>query len=332
MKMLKKTVVTLLFLAVAQPAHGIIKIEDPSGQFKEKIEAAINSVSATPTGAILLNIIETHEMIIKVIKSSNKKMQYRDSKNMLLTTTSLLKQLNDWQLAHILAHEFEHAYQDFLDFSYEKALFPIRELSAFSVEARIWVEMGSPIDIDPNDIEEARFWLFDMWTWLDYPWTAMFGWIIRNQSMEFNYETRNWSAKLKKYWNRILNDEIIWRSEWKVHFPQRKNTAVVATKYLQKMVKFGAKNRGLKIRGKVSLWMPRILEDLAKLYDGEEIELRRKPSPSDLFIFRVIPYEIEIYRKEGSWFFRKSISHDLFGQPRRDMEVIEGVGEYTHRY
>ncbi|MBI5625438.1 MAG: hypothetical protein HY924_16795 [Elusimicrobia bacterium] len=192
-------------------------------------------------------------------------------------------------LAPILAHELEHLVQLDLGLSGAQAR-PARELAAFFVQCRPWVELGAPVEeLDwPRNGSNSR----DMWAWLDHPFTAATALAYRG-GLRLDLA----APKAAAYWRKTLADEKAWRKAWVDRFPKARDSQEAALFVLEQAAGFSA----VSLAGPVSAGLPDLIEAAAALAPGESLVVPFEPSAKDRALLEAAPISAKLSRRGSFW-------------------------------
>ncbi|MFH2203461.1 MAG: hypothetical protein ABIJ96_10125 [Elusimicrobiota bacterium] len=243
---------------VAAPAG--ISVVDPSWivvegrgaeleQAKRLLIAAAAIIGRTPTGQILARTLTQGGG--RVIVNKDGSFYVSDDDNAVVAGPDFVNPRTPAVLSPLFAHELEHLVQGQGGVKGKSAR-GARELGAFLVQCRLWIEAGAPTN--DADWERNGSNSQDMWAWIEYPHSAMAALKLRGR-LDFSLAER----KVRRYWRDVLGEEASWRGKWSAKFPKDRDSREAALFILEQASRFAEGRLG----GKVSPWLPDYLEDLA---------------------------------------------------------------------
>ena len=250
-----------------------------------KIERATVLLARTATGRSLSPTLAAKGGTVRVNEGGS--FYVTDSANEVSVGPEFILSRTDETAAVLFSHELEHLNQRALGLSGETAR-GVREMAAFIVQTRVWVELGASLresDLDANWNNSH-----DMNAALDYPATV---------STVLAYRS-GWRGdlsdkKVRAYWNTVLEEDAQWRAKWRAKFPKR-NSRESAYFVLNQALNFNG------INGEVSAWLPDVLESLMSLRKGKSLLLPVEPTEADKALLNSHVLAPKLVRgKSGSW-------------------------------
>lgn len=205
-----------------------------------------------------------------------------DGDNAVIAGWDFLHDKTDWQLAVFMAHELEHLLQRKLGLTGLAVRGP-RELGAFLVQNRTWVELGGRMNEAHWEGNQAN--TQDMWAWVEHPWSSLTALALRS---ELSVDPER--ADAREYLERVLADEKAWRAREAGRMPQGKDSRAAALFVLEQATRFAESSP----RGKVSAWLPGLLERAGALAPGAALPFPGEPSEKDLALLRAFPGGLDL--------------------------------------
>lgn len=195
-----------------------LRAESDSGRLELKLQAALAMLSGTPTGKPLAALVLSGRVKLDTKAASGP--MYEDGTDKVSYPREFIRDGDVWQQAVILAHELEHARQDHLGLRGPDAR-GAREVSAFLVQSRVWVELGGKVR--PQDLSRNGMNSHDMLAWLEYPSAAVAAISVRGtMPVELS------RPEVARYYHEIQREEDSWRAQWHSRFPKADSKASAA--------------------------------------------------------------------------------------------------------
>lgn len=263
-----------------------LKIDGTGDSLEEtadKIERAAALLSRSATGRALGPTLNAMGGTVRV----NHGGSFLVSGSEVSVGPEFLLERTDETAAVLFAHELEHVRQHALGLAGEKAR-GVRELTAFLVQTRVWVELGASLKED--DLKANWNNSHDMTAALDYPAAAMTVLAYRS-----GWRADLGDAKVRGYWLSVLKEDAAWRGRWRAKFPQR-DSAESARFVLKQALRF----QGMK--GDVSPWLPDVMESLMATPAGKTVLLPGAPTSADKALLDAHPLAPRLQQGEaGAW-------------------------------
>ncbi len=210
-----------------------------------------------------------------------------DSANEVSVGPDFINSRSDETAAVLFSHELEHLKQRSLGLSGETAR-GVRELTAFLVQMRVWVELGA--SLRESDLQGNWNNAHDVSAALDYPATVM---TVLAYRADFRADLSD--KKVRAYWNTVLKEDAQWRAKWRPKFPKR-NSRESAYFVLNQALNFNG------VKGEISAWLPDVLESLMGLRKGKSLLLPVEPTEADKALLNSHVLAPKLVRgKSGSW-------------------------------
>jgi hypothetical protein len=266
-----------------------LKVESGGGRDVEraaaKIERSSRLLSRTATGRALGYTLTEKGGTVYVNYGGS--FYVSDGDNQVSLGPEFALSRTDETLAVLFAHELEHLHQRSLGLAGESAR-GIRELAAFVVQTRAWVELGA--ELRESDLEANWNNSHDMAAALEYPASVMTALAYR---AEFRADLSD--KKVREYWSAVLAEDAAWRKRWSAKFPKR-DSRESAFFVLNQALNLGGGSRS------VSAWLPDVLERALTLRPGESILLPVEPTEADKALLEAHVLAPRLVRGEsGSW-------------------------------
>lgn len=250
-----------------------------------KIQRASVLLSRTATGRALGPYLA--EKGGSVLVHAGGSFYVTDSNTQVSVGPEFINSRTDATAAVFFSHELEHLKQKVLGITGETAR-GVRELTAFLVQMRVWVELGAFL----VDSDLAANWnnAHDLTAALDYPATVM---TVLAYRADFRTDLSD--PKVRAYWTTVLKEDAVWRVARRSRYPQRNSRESV----------FFVMNQALnmmRVSGEVSAWLPDVMEKLMSLPRGKTLLLPVEPSIADKALLDAHPLAPLLERGEtGSW-------------------------------
>jgi len=233
----------------ARPAWLIVEgAGDDFAKAEQRLLEAAAIVGETPTGKELAKTLTQGKG--RVFLRENGSFYVSDRDNAVVAGPGFVNSHTPRALAALFAHELEHLVQGQAGVKGSKAR-GARELGAFLVQCRVWVEAGAPVD--DNDWKANSANSQDMWAWLEYPYTSVAVLKLRGDLI-FDLSQKEVGA----YWNKVLEDDAQWRRRWGFRFPGDRDSREAALFILRQAARFAPDG----VVGEVSSWLPAHLENM----------------------------------------------------------------------
>lgn len=226
-------------------------VEGRGGDFNRTRDLIINTtriINRSATGRALARTLTVGGGRVVIRKGAT--LMVSDSENAVYVGPRFVEGKSPEAMAALFAHELEHLVQRQSGVTLGREA---RELTAFLVQGRVWVEIGAPVL--ESDWEANRSNTQDMWAWLNYPNAAMLALHVRGRGT-FDISNR----KVLAYWKRVLRDEASWRRQNASRFPRGRDSRAAAMFILNQALR-AAHGRA---PGHVSNWIPDFIERAAQ--------------------------------------------------------------------
>lgn len=250
----------------------------------ERLFEAAALLNSTPTGGELVSLFRTHGVRLRFNDGG---LFYSDTTNRIHVSDDYLA-LPDWQLAVMLAHELEHARQRALGLTEDGAR-AYRELGAFWIQSRVWVELGASVrDADlPRNLRNSM----DMRAWLGFP-TSVASAIAVRAGLPRPVP----APKLADYWKSVVEGDAAWRGHSAAAAgPTSKDAALFVLRQAARIAE---------LEDGPSPDLPELLERAARLGPGESIAVPAL-SKADRAFLGAPPLELEASPAGSGWTLRR---------------------------